>query len=182
MATIAELKAKLAEAMTLNRKLTARAALAQRAGLSQQYNGVLGTFSKIAARVQAALGAGSFTDAVKALWNGPGTAGLGIAPLVLLTPLAAGGLITLIVSWTTDAYALDRRLDAYEAEIARGTPPDQAAKNIAKVTGDGEGGPKGSGSVLGDIGTLLKWGAVIATAAIAGPPIVRALEQRKGSK
>lgn len=176
MATVDDLKRKLAEAMTLHDKLRARADLARRAGLSASYDATVGRFAAIVDKVRAVTGAGSMTDAVRALWGGS-VAGLGFLPVLpLLTAGAIAATVAVIGNWLVDAYELDRRLDAAAAQIAAGVTPSQAARNVATAAGDGPQG-KASGWKLDVSGLALP--ALIVGGLFFGPRLVEAIGNKR---
>lgn len=177
MATLDDLKRKLAEAMKLHDKLRARADIARRAGLSASYDATVGRFAAIVDKVRAVTGAGSMTDAVRALWGGTRGSGLGFLPVLpLLTAGAIAATVAVIGNWLVDAYELDRRLDAAAAQIAAGVTPSQAARNVATAAGDGPQG-KASGWKLDVSGLALP--ALIVGGLFFGPRLVEAMSNKR---
>lgn len=170
MATIAELKTKLTEAMRLFDRLRGREDLARRAGMQNQYRTTIGRFSGVVDKVKALTSSGSLTDAVKAIFTSAGVSGLGLWPL-----LAVAGVVTLLGSWMTDAYTLDRRLDAAAKQMDSGVSPAEAARNVAKTVGDG--GEKGG--LLAEASQLLKLGGGLLVVALVAPPIINAISGKK---
>jgi len=162
VASVEELKAKTAEALKLYDRLRARQALATRAGLTSEYSGVVSRFGRIRDALQKLTDTGSMVDAVKVLWNGQ-VQGLGVAPLVIgwgVASVAIAGAVTLITKWLTDAYELDRRLDAAEKGV-----------NVPAASGDTAKGWKIEGLALP---------AAAVAVVILGPRLWDAWNSRKG--
>lgn len=180
MASVEELKAKTAEAMRLFDRLRARQALAQRAGLTSEYSGVVSRFARVKDALQKLTDTGSLTDAVKVIWNGSASVnGLGIVPLVAWAgaSVAIAGAVSVVGYWLTEAYALDRRLDAYEQGLNAGKTPKEAADAAAEAAGDNS--PAAQRGWGFNVSGLTLPALVVATV-LLGPRLVEAWQGRKG--
>jgi hypothetical protein len=104
---------------------------------------------------------------------GLGDGGLGFVPVIIgVVGIAAATTALVAMSyWITDAYKAAQRLNALQAQEAKGLTPEQAARVVNSVLG-----PPGSGEFLGIPWTLLLWGGM---AIFLGPPLIRMLTHSK---
>jgi hypothetical protein len=79
---------------------------------------------------------------------------------------AAIAALVVIAKWITDAYVFAQRLNALQAEEAKGATPAQAAATVNAVMG----APGATSNFLGIPWSLLIWGAL---AIALGPPLLR---------
>lgn len=196
MASVDELKAKTAEALKLYDRLRLRGQVAQRAGLSNEYSDIVSRFSTVKAALQKLTDTGSLTEAVKVMWNGSQqpptvstsrsdgfvTPGMGVLPVIAWWAggtVAVSGAVALVSYWIADAVKLDNRLTAYEKALAAGTPPAQAAKDVATASGD-YAPDRGPGFKLDLSGLALP--AVVLLAVIYGPRILDAWKKQRRGK
>lgn len=93
---------------------------------------------------------------------------MGFVPVALavIGVSAAIAALVVIAKWITDAYTFAQRLNALQAEEAKGATPAQAAATVNAVLGD----PNAPSNFLGIPWSLLIWGALALT---FGPTILR---------
>lgn len=104
---------------------------------------------------------------------GEADSGLGYVPVIvgIVGVAAASAALVIIASWIKDAYMFAQRLNALQAQEARGATPAQAAAIVNSTMG-----APGSNEFLGIPWTLL---AMAAIAVFIGPPLLKMLGERK---
>lgn len=111
-------------------ELTARA---------RRIGGGLGRVRAAVADVRNALA--GLWDRVRGIWSGVDVPALGVAPALAALPLipiaAVIAATAVLVSFVSDYARFARRLNLFEAEIARGRSPDEAARIVERVAPDG---------------------------------------------
>jgi hypothetical protein len=96
---------------------------------------------------------------------------MGIIPVAVavIGVSAAIAALVLIASWITDAYVFAQRLNALQAQEAKGLTPQQAADVVNQALGPPSAA---TSNFLGIPWALLIWGGI---ALVFGPPILRAI-------
>lgn len=120
-----------------------------------------------------ATGAQQAWDYVKGTIGLEGTLGLPVvAPIIGLA--AALAALALITKWIVEAYEFAQRLNALQRLEDQGYTPAQAAAAVNATIGAPR---QSSGNVFGIPFELIIWGAI---AIFLGPPIIKAITERRG--
>ncbi len=160
-------KAKAAEFIDLYRSLEARASVAAKDPQTQRdYNKLMNAGDFLKGKIESVTAAidwaSNMIDRVGGIFNFsmeglPQPNQLGIAPLVLVGVVATiTGGITLMTSWVTDAYSMNKRLEvlkSVEDLIAQGVPRDEAVQLARDALRE-------ETSTLDTVATIVMWAVI----------------------
>lgn len=150
MATIEQLRAKMAEALRLRDRIRARAAVASKSpALQKQYKDILSRFDTVSSWAQRVTGVyDSAANAFRSLLSGvviDSRQGVGVAPIIVgASVVTIGAALTAVTAWVSDAYKVAAALDAQARMVEAGADPVAAANATAT------GARAAHGSSVGD--------------------------------
>lgn len=149
------------------------ARIAQLRAVRSQAASFLSTLARGFSRGTEILGIQAFTNTFQRGWRTLFSGGLGAIPLVAIGSLAAAvAAIAIVAAWIADTTRFSARLNAARRLVDSGATPGEATAQINALVGR----PPSASTAFGLPWNLIVFGALALT---LGPPIIKALSERK---